>query len=92
MGGVVEQKLKTNQEEWELFQFNFINCLIKDDFGIIVVTEEIGWGIVPATPIGHLFRERLSDLALSISRQSTKKWLVIHGTAIDLDTIGFHIP
>tara|TARA_B100001250_G_C19729050_1_gene757521 strand:- start:167 stop:724 length:558 start_codon:yes stop_codon:yes gene_type:complete len=92
LGGLVEQHLKDNLEDWESFQYNFINLLKKNDYGIIVVTEEIGWGIVPATPIGHLFRERHSALSLLISHNATKKWLAINGMAIDLDKIGYLIP
>ena len=92
LGGLVEQHLKDNQEDWELFQFKFLNCLTKNDFGIIVVTEEIGWGIVPATSIGHLFRERLCTLSLLLSQNSTNKWLALNGMAIDLDKIGYLIP
>ena len=92
LGGLVEQHLKDNLEDWESFQYNFINLLKKNDYGIIVVTEEIGWGIVPATPIGHLFRERHSTLTSLISRHSKKNWLAVNGTAIDLDKIGYLIP
>ena len=69
-----------------------LNCLIENNLCIIVVSEEVGWGIVPATPIGHLFRERLSKLTSLIGRHSKKKWLAINGTAIDLDKIGYLIP
>ena len=52
----------------------------------------MGWGIVPATPIGHLFRERHSNLTSLISRKSKKRWLAVNGIAIDLDKIGDLIP
>ena len=92
LGGLVEQYLITNDIEWELFESKFLNCLLNNNFGIVVVSEEIGWGIVPSTPIGHLFRERLSNLTYLISRHSKKKWLAINGIAIDLDSIGNPIP
>ena len=92
LGGLVEQHLNENQDNWELFQMKFLNCLRENNVGIIVVTEEIGWGIVPVTPIGHLFRERLTKLSSLISQNSTQKWLAINGTAIDLEKIGHLIP
>ena len=64
----------------------------EDNLCIVVVSEEVGWGIVPATPIGHLFRERHSTLNSLINRQSKKRWLAVNGTAIDLDQIGHVIP
>tara|TARA_Y100001968_G_C19299574_1_gene688370 strand:- start:389 stop:946 length:558 start_codon:yes stop_codon:yes gene_type:complete len=92
LGGLVEQHLTETTDQWELFQNIFVNCLTSKDLAIIVVSEEIGWGVVPSTPIGHLFRERLSKLSLLLSRYSIKKWLVLNGTAIDLDKVGYQIP
>jgi len=92
LGGLVEQHLIEDDDHWNNFQFKFLNCLSQDNLCIVVVSEEIGWGIVPATPIGHLFRERHSTLSSLISRQSKKRWLAINGTAIELDKIGHVIP
>ena len=92
LGGLVEQHLSKNEEEWDLFKNKLIRCLIEKDLGIVLVTEEIGWGIVPATPIGHLFRERHCSLSLLLGRYSVKQWLAINGIAIDLDKYGDVIP
>ena len=92
LGGLVVQHLTDNQDNWELFQIKFINCLLNNNLGIIVVTEEVGWGIVPETAIGHLFRERLCSLTSLLFKNSTMKWLAVNGTAIDLDKIGYKIP
>ncbi len=92
LGGLVEHHLLKDDAQWEIFQNKLINCFTKNNLCIVVVSEEVGWGIVPATPIGHLFRERLSTLTLLISRLSNKRWLAINGTAIDLDKIGSPIP
>ena len=92
LGGLVEHHLIEEDDQWNNFQIKFLNCLSDDNFCIVVVSEEVGWGIVPATPIGHLFRERHSTLTSLISRQSKKRWLAINGTAIDLDKFGDLIP
>ena len=92
LGGLVEQYLDENDNEWDQFQIKFINSLINNSFVIIVVFEEIGWGLVPSTKIGHLFRERLSNLSKLVSYHSNQKWLAINGMAINLDTIGSLIP
>ncbi len=91
IGGFVEQHLKENNDNWEVLQNNFIISLIKAKKVIIVVNEEIGWGLVPSTPIGHLFRERLTKLSLLVSKKSIKKWLVVQGSAIDLTCNGYSI-
>ena len=92
LGGLVEQYLLKSNVEWNTLENTFINCLIKSNSGIIVVCEEIGWGIVPATKIGHVFRERHTNLCSLLNSHSSKKWLAINGTAIELDKIGYHIP
>ena len=91
LGGLVEQHLMEKQDKWEQLQKNFITSLNKAKKGIIIVIEEIGWGLVPSTSIGHLFRERHSKLSLSLSRYSTKKWLVVQGSAIDITSNGYQI-
>ena len=92
LGGLVENHLIEDNDQWNNFQNKLLNCLTKDNLCIVVVSEEVGWGIVPATPIGHLFRERHSSLTSLISRQSKKRWLAVNGIAIDLDKIGNLIP
>ena len=92
LGGLVEQHLIKDDVQWDDFQIKFLNCLSEDNLCIVVVSEEVGWGIVPSTPIGHLFRERQSTLNSLISRHSKQRWLAINGTAIDLDKFGYLIP
>ena len=92
LGGLVEQHLSKTEGQWESFQRKFINCITNTNLGILVVSEEVGWGVVPSTPIGYLFRERLSTLSSLLSGHSTKKWLAVNGTAIDLNLIGHNIP
>ena len=92
LGGLVDQHLIKDDYEWNDFQFKFLQSLSKNDLCIVVVSEEVGWGIVPPTPIGHLFRERLSTLSSLISLQSKKRWLAVNGIAIALDKIGHVIP
>ncbi len=92
LGGLVEQHLIKDDDQWDDFQIKFLNCISEDNLCIVVVSEEVGWGIVPATPLGHLFRERQSTLNSLISRLSKQRWLAINGTAIDLDKFGDLIP
>ena len=67
LGGVVEQFLMESEDKWQLFQSRLITSLIKKNLGIIVVAEEVGCGIVPATRIGHIFRERHCNLLYKIN-------------------------
>ena len=92
LGGLVDHHLIENQSQWEKFQNEFVNCLVENNLCVVIVAEEVGWGIVPSTEVGHLFRERLSKLTSLICRCSTNSWLAVNGTAIDLGEIGHPIP
>ena len=92
LGGLVDHHLMKNDDQWDLFQKKFMHCIKQINLCIVVVSEEVGWGIVPATPIGHLFRERQSILTSLIGLQSNKSWLAVNGTAIDLNKLGDRIP
>ena len=92
LGGLVEQRIFENDVIWDNFQSKFINCLTNNCYLIIVVIEETGWGIVPSTKIGHLFRERLSKLSRLVCHHSKQKWLAVNGMAIDLEKVGYQIP
>ena len=92
IGGLVEHYLIEDDDKWEIFQNKFLKCFSELNLCIVVVSEEVGWGIVPPTPIGHLFRERLSTLMSLISRHSKKRFIAVNGIAIDLDKVGEIIP
>jgi adenosylcobinamide kinase/adenosylcobinamide-phosphate guanylyltransferase len=51
---------------------------------LILVGEETAWGVVPATAIGGLFRQRLGQLLQDLMPSCDAAWLVLHGRAIDL--------
>ncbi len=92
IGGLVEDHLIDNDDKWNNYQNKLLKCFTEDNLCIVVVSEEVGWGIVPSTPIGHLFRERHCNLTSLISRHSKTRWLAVNGRAIDLDKIGHFIP
>ena len=58
----------------------------------MVVIEETGWGVVPPTRIGGLFRDRLGALAQDLDRIADAAWLVVQGRALDLHGLGCLVP
>ena len=57
----------------------------------VVVIEETGWGVVPPTAIGGLFRDRLGSLAQALEKHSQRSWLVVQGRALDLHALGIPV-
>jgi adenosylcobinamide kinase/adenosylcobinamide-phosphate guanylyltransferase len=53
---------------------------------VVAVTEEVGWGVVPATTSGERFRDLLTQLNQRICEESERVLLVVAGRVLDLDT------
>lgn len=58
---------------------------------VILVAEETGWGVIPAYPIGRLFRDRLGGLVRRLGPRCSATYLVTGGHALDLRRLGVPI-
>jgi adenosylcobinamide kinase/adenosylcobinamide-phosphate guanylyltransferase len=54
------------------------------DAHVIVVAEETGWGIVPTSALGRIFRDHLGRLTAAIAAIADRAELVVAGYALDL--------
>jgi adenosylcobinamide kinase/adenosylcobinamide-phosphate guanylyltransferase len=54
----------------------------------IVVSEETGWGIVPPTVLGRLFRDQLGRTTAAVAGRAGAAYLVVAGYAVDLTQTG----
>jgi adenosylcobinamide kinase/adenosylcobinamide-phosphate guanylyltransferase len=54
----------------------------------VIVTNEVGWGVVPATPSGRLFRDAIGRANARLTRAADAAWLIVAGRAIDLVASG----
>jgi adenosylcobinamide kinase/adenosylcobinamide-phosphate guanylyltransferase len=54
----------------------------------IVVAEETGWGVVPVSAVGRLFRDALGRLVQRIGADAERVELVVAGYALDLRALG----
>ena len=59
---------------------------------VLLVVEETGWGVVPPTAIGGLFRDRLGALQQTLMQHCHTAWLVVGGRALNLTQLGQPIP
>lgn len=50
----------------------------------VVVTNEVGWGVVPPTPLGRLFRDVLGRANRQLIDAADAAWLVVSGRCVDL--------
>ena len=92
LGGFVAWHLDATDEQWEVLVEALLLALSNLKRLCIVVIEETGWGVVPPTAIGGLFRDRLGALAQRLDRQATRSWLVLQGRAVDLHAFSEPVP
>jgi len=57
----------------------------------IVVSEEAGWGVVPPSALGRLFRDQLGRTAAAVAGCAERTYLVVAGYAVDLTAAGRRI-
>ena len=91
LGGFVCKYLDVEENQWSSVTESLIQSIKSHDKRIIIVIEEAGWGVIPPTAIGILFRERLGNLSQRLQSISKTSWLVISGRAINITKIGVKI-
>jgi adenosylcobinamide kinase/adenosylcobinamide-phosphate guanylyltransferase len=51
---------------------------------LIVVTNEVGLGIVPAYPFGRLYRDTLGYINQRLAQAAERVYLMVAGLAVDI--------
>jgi adenosylcobinamide kinase/adenosylcobinamide-phosphate guanylyltransferase len=57
----------------------------------LVVSEEVGWGVVPAYQSGRLFRDVLGRLNQRLAVDAARVFVVVAGVAVDLKQLQFDL-
>lgn len=92
LGSWLAHHLELNHEEWELRQEAMLTAVGACGAPMVLVAEECGWGVVPATAVGGRFRDRLGRLEQLLMARAVAAWLVLHGRAIDLLACSVPVP
>lgn len=88
LGTWLANLLDQDDETWQTTVDTLIDSLRQTPSTVILVSEETGWGVVPAYPVGRLFRDRLGYLTRQVGRSAGAVYLVVAGHAVDLKTLG----
>lgn len=64
-----------------------VHALLAREGDTIVVTNEAGWGVVPATAAGRLFRDLLGRANRMLVEGADAAYLVVAGRALDLHAL-----
>ena len=92
LGSWVAHGLELDAMAWEQQCQRLLRAMESCKGTVIVVSEQAGWGVVPPTAIGGLFRDRLGKLEQQVMAVATTGWLVVAGRAIDLLTNSMVVP
>jgi adenosylcobinamide kinase/adenosylcobinamide-phosphate guanylyltransferase len=84
--------LDDTAERWGQRCDQLSHALVTQPGPVVLVVEETGWGVVPATAVGGLFRDRLGALQQVLMQHCHTAWLVLAGRAINLIEHSLPVP
>lgn len=61
-----------------------ITCVDKSDMSLVIVSSEIGLGVVPSTVMGRFYRDLLGEANQILAQVAREVYLVISGLPIEL--------
>jgi len=77
---IIENRLEEKIEEEVLDYFEyFIQRISKTDLNIIIISNEIGMGVVPAFPLGRVFRDLMGTINKNIAKVSDEAYFFVAG-------------
>lgn len=88
LGTWLANLLEQDEDTWQQTIADLLATLHHTTAHIIFVAEETGWGVVPAYPIGRLFRDRLGDLTRKVGTIADAVYLVTGGYVLNLSQLG----
>ena len=88
LGSWVANFLEKDQTAWQKTTAQLLESLQQTAATVILVAEEVGWGIVPAYASGRQFRDRLGHLVRQIGAIANSVYLVTGGHVLNLSLLG----
>ena len=92
LGTWLAHHLDLEETAWLQRQERLLSALAQQCSPVLLVCEEVGWGVVPPTAIGGLFRDRSGSLQQRLMAQAAAAWLVVQGRALNLMVLGEPVP
>lgn len=53
---------------------------------VIIVSNEVGWGIVPADPVSRIYRDVIGRANQALAEQADAVWVTVSGIPLELKT------
>lgn len=88
LGTWVANGLEKDHQTWQGITTRLLETIQQTSVDLIFVAEETGWGVIPAYPLGRLFRDRLGYLTRQIGAIVDTTYLVTGGHVLNLSLLG----
>jgi adenosylcobinamide kinase / adenosylcobinamide-phosphate guanylyltransferase len=88
LGTWVANLLEVDDSKWGEILTEFLTSLQTSTANIILVAEEVGWGVIPAYELGRLFRDRLGAMIRQVGGIANPVYLVVGGHCLNLSVLG----
>ncbi len=92
LGTWVANLLEEDESSWQNILVELLETVDLVAADLLFVAEEVGWGIVPAYPLGRTFRDRLGSLVRQLGAFSETVYLVTGGHVLNLSVLGSPLP
>jgi len=92
LGTWVAAGLDLDSPSWQQRTAELAHSVSSSAVPVLLVSEQTGWGVVPPTAIGGVFRDRLGSLEQQLAPLCSAIWLVIAGRALNLTNLGMDVP
>ncbi|MFM7887398.1 MAG: bifunctional adenosylcobinamide kinase/adenosylcobinamide-phosphate guanylyltransferase [Pseudanabaena sp.] len=92
LGTWLANLLEESEQSWAKVENELLESIQASTVDLTFVSEEVGWGIVPAYKLGRTFRDRLGGLSRKIGAIADVVYLVTGGYAVNLSQIGQRLP
>jgi adenosylcobinamide kinase/adenosylcobinamide-phosphate guanylyltransferase len=88
LGTWLASGLDQDEATWCNTEQSLVQILGQTQSQVILVAEETGWGVIPAYPLGRLFRDRLGRLIRRVAAIADTTYVVLAGHVLDLSRMG----
>ncbi|MBE9208026.1 bifunctional adenosylcobinamide kinase/adenosylcobinamide-phosphate guanylyltransferase [Nostoc sp. LEGE 06077] len=92
LGTWVTNLLDQDEVGWQNTITEFLETVQLVAADMLFVAEEVGWGVIPAYPIGRQFRDRLGSLVRQLGAVCDTVYLVTGGHVLNLSVLGASLP
>jgi adenosylcobinamide kinase/adenosylcobinamide-phosphate guanylyltransferase len=92
LGTWVANFIEQDDLSWETTLGELLEAIPLVEADLLFVSEETGWGVIPAYPMGRTFRDRLGALTRQLGTMCETVYLVTGGHVLNLSVLGFPLP